>query len=100
MTRSLVIRHSPFACVIHVYRYISALAVLLVLCSAYGLTVAPWLEPPPIERRPDNDDAQQPPPQVATDNNAELKALFPADHWVHKNPKVFEADPCKLFIED
>jgi hypothetical protein len=85
--------------VIHVYRYISALAVLLVLCSAYGLTVAPWLEPPPIERRQDSDDTQ-PQAQIPADNNDELKALFPADHWVHNNPKVFEADPCKLFIQD
>jgi hypothetical protein len=85
--------------VIHLYRYISALAVLLVLCSAYGLTVAPWLEPPSIERRPDPDETQ-PQAQIPADNNDELKALFPADHWVHNNPKVFEADPCKLFIQD
>jgi hypothetical protein len=85
--------------VIHVYRYISALAVLLVLCSAYGLTVAPWLEPPPIERRPDPDETQAQ-AQIPAENNDELKALFPADHWVHNNPKVFEADPCKLFIQD
>src|SRR5437762_11066034 len=83
---------------IHVYRYISALTVLLILCSTYALAVAPWFEPPPIERQLSTNDLA--PPPLSTDNEKELAALFPADHWVRNNPKIFETDLCKLLIKD
>ena len=71
---SLVTCH--LSCVIHVYRYISALTVLLILCSTYALAVAPWFEPPPIERQLTTNDLA--PPPLSTDNEKELAALFPA----------------------
>src|SRR5437667_10590093 len=86
------------SCVIHFYRYISALTVLLILCSTYALAVAPWFEPPPIARRTLSDEAP-PLPLVSTESEKALAGLFPADHWVRNNPKIFETDLCTLFIK-
>lgn len=84
---------------LHVYRYLSALVVLVLSYGSYALAIAPWFEPPPIERKPENNEPAPLPPPVK-DNEEELAALFPADHWVRKNPKIFETDLCKLLIKD
>ncbi|MBW8883624.1 MAG: hypothetical protein JF612_02365, partial [Planctomycetia bacterium] len=84
---------------IHCYRYLSALTALLFAYSGYAIGVAPWFEPPPIQRQEVSTEPPPPPP-LSTDNEKELVALFPADHWVRNNPKIFETDLCKLLIQD
>lgn len=94
---SLVTCH--LTCVIHFYRYISALTVLLVAFTAYAVAVAPWLEPPPIVRAATTDIA--PPPKPVPDETlAELASLFPPGHWVLNNPKIIETEQCTLLIGD
>jgi len=85
--------------VIHVYRYLAALTVLLALCGAYALAVTPWLEPPPIERAAPSEEAQ-PAPQISPHTAAELERLFPPDAWQRKEPKVVETEQCTLLIQD
>ena len=82
---------------IHVSRYLSALVTLILAYGGYALAVAPWFEPPPIQRKVKSSEPS-PPPLVTADE--ELKSLFPEDHWVRKNPKIFETDLCKLLIQD
>ncbi len=84
---------------LHVSRYLSALVTLVLAYGSYALAVAPWFEPPPVQRRPASDE-QPPAPQISDDNEKELAALFPAEHWVRKSPKIFETDLCKLLIQD
>jgi hypothetical protein len=90
--------HSLCTIVIHVYRYLTALTVLLVMCSTYALAVAPWFEPPPIAKLQTTAEAPPTPPasQVLL---AELAQLFPPDHWVHKSPKIVETEQATLLIQ-
>jgi hypothetical protein len=85
--------------VIHVSRYLSALLTLVLGYASYALAVAPWFEPPPVQRRIVTDE-QPSAPQISDENEKELAALFPEDHWVRKSPKIFETDLCKLLIQD
>jgi hypothetical protein len=84
--------------VIHAYRYISALCVLLVACTTYGVAVVPWFEPPPIVRPPQFKEVALPQPALVQD--CEWLAYFRPDHWVHKNPKIVKTQQCTLFIQD
>ncbi len=95
---SLVTCH--LSCVIHFYRYISALTVLLVVFTTYAVAVAPWFEAPPIAK-PEFTDIGAPPPQQGSDEmKAELAALFKPGHWVLGTPKIVETEQCTLLIGD
>jgi hypothetical protein len=85
--------------VIHVYRYLAALTVLLLACSTYAVAVAPWFEPPEIAKRATQDEPAPLQPGQR-DANEELARLFPPDHWVRKNPKIVETEQCTLLIQD
>jgi hypothetical protein len=85
---------------IHFYRYISALTVLLVAFTTYAVALAPWFEAPPIVR-PEFSDNEAPPPQpVPEETKAELAALFKPGHWVLGTPKIVETEQCTLLIGD
>jgi hypothetical protein len=85
--------------VIHFYRYISALTVLLIAFSTYAVAVAPWIESPPIPRS--NNVASGPmPPPVTNETKKQLAALFPPGHWVLGDPKIVETEQCTLLIQD
>jgi hypothetical protein len=84
--------------VIHFYRYLAALTVLLIAFSTYALAIAPWFEPPPIAKR---ETAVAPHPRPPnSDLPPEIAALFPPDHWAHKDPKIIKTDQCTVLIQD
>jgi lipopolysaccharide export system protein LptC len=85
--------------VIHFYRYISAVTVLLIAFSTYAVAVAPWLEPPPIPRGANIASGPVTPP-VTDDTKKQLATLFPPGHWVLGDPKIVETEQCMLLIQD
>ncbi len=84
---------------IHFYRYLSALTVLLITFSVYAVAVAPWIEPPPIARAPLAQNVPVTPP-VTDETKSELASLFPPGHWVLGDPKIVETEQCTLLIQD
>lgn len=82
---------------VHVYRYLSALGVLVAMFCAYALLVAPWVSPPRVKRR-EQSAAPAPPPGIGLP--PQLVALFPPDAWERKNPKIVETEQCTLLVQD
>ncbi len=83
---------------IHAKRYFAALTVVLTLLGAYALAVVPWLEPPPIARKPGGDQSAAPAPSPET--QTDLARLFPPGSWELDNPKIVETDACTLLVKD
>jgi hypothetical protein len=85
--------------VIHLRRYFTALAVLLVLCCTYAVAVVPWIEPPPLVKAEPVQESLAI-PAISAGVQEELARLFPPDAWQRKDPKVVETEQCTLLIQD
>src|SRR5262245_43622606 len=83
---------------LHLQRYFAALTVVVTTLAAYAFGVAPWLEPPPIPRKPIA--AVLPDVSPADSTDELLKRLFKPGDWELENPKIIETDACTLLVKD
>ena len=82
---------------LHLRRYLGALAVALAAYGCYAVLAAPWLEPaaPARAEGSRNHDSLGP---VGID--AELEGLFEVGSWERDDPKIVETAQCTLLLKD